>query len=101
MRISDWSSDVCSSDLALEAARTGAERGDGQAGRVVDIERQTFEIDGGAGEVAEILLADLAHAQILGADPRLLGQDAGRELVRRHFETEKRDGGAQIGRAHV
>src|SRR3546814_17787868 len=43
--------------LALEAARTGAERGDGQAGRVVDIERQPLAIAGGAGEVAAILRA--------------------------------------------
>ena len=33
----------------------------------------------------------LPHAQILGADPRLLGEDARGELVGRHFEAEHRD----------
>src|SRR3546814_6547146 len=35
MRISDWSSDVCSSDLALKNARRGIKRRRQQAGRLV------------------------------------------------------------------
>ena len=61
------------------------------AGRVVDIERQALQLGGSAREVAEILLADLAHAQVFGADARLLGEDTRRQLVGRHFEAEERD----------
>ena len=77
--------------LPLQPAGAGAQRGDGQAGRVVDVERQALQFGRGAGQLAEFLLADLAHAQVLGADPRLLGEDASRELVGRHFEAEQRD----------
>ena len=77
--------------LPLHAAGAGAQRGDGEARRVVDVERQRLELAGGAREVAEILLADLAHAEVLRADPRLLGEDAGGELVGRHFEAEEGD----------
>ncbi len=69
--------------------------GDRQAGRVVDIERQRLEIGGGAREIAEIVLADLAHAQVLAADPRLLGEDTRGELVGRHFEAEEGDARAE------
>ncbi len=77
--------------LPLEAAGAGAKRGDGQAGRVVDVERKRLQVRRGPGEVAEFLLADLAHAEVLGGDPRLLGEDAGGELVGRHFEAEQGD----------
>ena len=80
--------------LPLEAAGAGAKRGDGQARRIVDVQRQALQLGGGARQLAELLLADLAHAQILGADPRLLGEDASRELVGRHFEAEQSDRGA-------
>ena len=80
--------------LPLEAPGAGAQRGDGEAGRVVDVERQRFELGGGAGEASEILLADLAHAQRFRADPGLLGEDSGGELVGRHFEAEEDDRGA-------
>ena len=77
--------------LPLEAAGARPQRGDGQAGRVVDVERQALELGGGARQLAEVLLADLAHAQIFRADPRLLGEDARGELVGRHFEAEQGD----------
>ena len=81
--------------LALQPPRAGAQRGDGEARRVVDVERQRLQIGGGAGEVAEVLLADLAHAQHLRElIPRLLGEDTGGELVGRHFEAEEGDAGA-------
>jgi hypothetical protein len=51
--------------------------------------RIALQLGGGAGELAEVLLADLAHAQILGADSRLLGEDSGRQLVSGHFEAEQ------------
>ncbi len=86
--------DEADAALPLEPAGAGAERRDGEARRVVDIERQAFELGRGPGEVAEILLADLAHAQILGADPGLLGEDSGGELVGRHLQAEEGDPGA-------
>ena len=76
--------------LALQAPGTGAKRGDGQAGRVVDVERQALQFRGGAGELAELLLADLAHSEVFGADPGLLGEDSSRELIGGHFEAEQR-----------
>ena len=75
--------------LALEAPGTGAKRGDGQAGRVVDVQREALQFRGGAGQLAEFLLADLAHSKVFGADSRLLGEDASRELIGGHFEAEQ------------
>src|SRR3546814_17657937 len=67
MRISDWSSDVCSSDL----------------------ERQFGEALAGEGQLLELVTAELAHAQALAADFRLFGQNARRQLVGAHFEAEE------------
>src|SRR3546814_15945709 len=58
MRISDWSSDVCSSDLAREQARTTVVRGGGRVRRVhglpaEDVEHTHAEVlarDEAAGE---------------------------------------------------
>src|SRR3546814_6668870 len=55
MRISDWSSDVCSSDLHGEAAavhRGHAARADAGADEVVGIVATEFEERAGAGQVA-------------------------------------------------
>ena len=78
--------------LPFQAPCPGPQRGDRQARRVIDVQRQTLQLGGGTGEGAKLLLADPAHAQILGADPRLLREDACRELIRRHFQAEQRDG---------
>ena len=43
-----------------------------------------------ARERGELGVADLAHADLLAADLRLLGQHARRQLVGRHFEAEGR-----------
>ena len=77
--------------LPLQPPGARAKRGDGQAGRVVNVERKALQFGRRAREMAELLLADLAHAQILGTDARLLGEDASRELVGRHFEAEQSD----------
>src|SRR3546814_10622551 len=57
MRISDWSSDVCSSDLVLLEAPTGSGKGVGivipnllqwpDSGVVLDIKRENYEITAG------------------------------------------------------
>ena len=59
--------------------------------RVVDVERKALQLGSGPRQLAEFLLADLAHAQILGADARLLGEDTSRQLIGRHFEAEQGD----------
>src|SRR3546814_3187717 len=52
MRISDWSSDVCSSDLRLRGGREEAERDARQAGRihVMDPEPETEEAGADGGQ---------------------------------------------------
>src|SRR3546814_8266332 len=59
MRISDWSSDVCSSDLGLGT------------GGVVGVERLERLLDGGAQHRALAGVAGIAHDGLLGA---LLGR---------------------------
>jgi trans-aconitate methyltransferase len=54
--------------LPLQTAGAGAQRGDGETRRIVDVQRQTLQLGRGAGELAKLLLADLPHAQILGTD---------------------------------
>ena len=48
-------------------------------------------------EAVEILAADIAAADAVGADARFLGEDAGRELLGRHFERKEADDGAVLG----
>jgi hypothetical protein len=52
---------------ALQPARAGAQRRDGQRRRIVDVERQFLQFAAGAGQLAEIVAADLAHAQRFGS----------------------------------
>src|SRR3546814_9834110 len=90
MRISDWSSDVCSSDLLDEDARNLAAR---VADRLIDEIEQSL-LAAVAGEpdghrMAAIRLAGHKHA-VEQRDEALFG----------HFGQHLRDG-AQIGRAHV
>ncbi len=77
--------------LPLEPPGAGPERGDRQRRRIVDVERQLRQLPGGAREAVEFRLADLAHPQVLGIDPRLLGENARRELVGAHLEAEEGD----------
>src|SRR3546814_12198107 len=67
MRISDWSSDVCSSDLREPRARDAA----GMVEQRIDILRGQFE----RGRVAEIL-----HPVDQRGDPIDLGDDQRREI---------------------
>ena len=83
----------------LEAACAGAQRGDREARRIVDIERQFGQALACEGELLKILAADLAHAQGFGRDARLFGQDTGGELVGAHFQAEEGGGCAyRLGR---
>src|SRR4028118_2381745 len=67
---------------APRRARACREGGDRQARSVVYVERQALELGGGAGEVAEVLLADLAHAQGFRRDAGLLGEETRGERER-------------------
>src|SRR3546814_17224274 len=75
MRISDWSSDVCSSDLKVEGRRAHAMARAGEApvlkSRIVDIRRldlleapdpdhAVFEMECGSGTYVRALVRDLA-----------------------------------------
>ncbi len=81
---------------AFQPARAGAQGRDGQARRIVDEQRQFLQFPRGAGQVLEIGAADLAHAQRFAADPRLLRQHAGRQLIGGHFEREEGSLGPHI-----
>ncbi len=84
--------DQTDATLPLEPPGARAQRRDRQARRIVDKQRQAFKITRRTRKIAEILLADLAHAQIFRADPGLLGKDTRRQLIGRHFEAKERDG---------
>ena len=85
----------------LHPPRAGAKRGDGERGRIVDIERQLGQPLAGEGELLEILAAELAAPQGFGGHLGLLGKDAGGELVGAHFEAEEGDRRAVIELAPV
>ena len=84
---------------AFQAARTGAQPRDGEFGRIVYIDRELLQLLARLHDLAEIRIADIAAAQLVGGDPRPLGEDAHGELLGRHLEGEKRDSGA-VDRAH-
>jgi len=75
----------------LHAPRAGAQRADGQRGRIVDIERQFGKPLAGVGQLLEILAAQFTAAQRLGGNLGLFGQDTGGQLVAAHFEAEEGD----------
>src|SRR3546814_5033308 len=78
MRISDWSSDVCSSDLAIEA-EVAAFLPQAPAWLATDPDDQAIGF----------MLIDGAHMEALFIDPAWRGKGVGRQLVDH----------AQIGRA--
>src|SRR5690606_32133906 len=75
----------------LEPSGAGAQRGDSQRWRIVDIKRQLGESLAGVRELLKVLATDLAHAQRFARNARLLGENASRELVTRHLEAEESD----------
>src|SRR3546814_3651326 len=88
MRISDWSSDVCSSDLPAGSLRVVAILGDEAGGRDED------GIVAGDGRAAEGGCTEQVQADFLGEDRR-------RTVLRRPREAQKesRARGWKIGRA--
>src|SRR3546814_3505926 len=68
MRISDWSSDVCSSDLALD--RVGRRFGDEDAGAGRSGEAHHFDAGMRADRIADGRTVTLHEVEHAGGDPR-------------------------------
>src|SRR3546814_16984248 len=64
MRISDWSSDVCSSDLFVTFARTPELRLSTPATDLVAYSAETITVSGETAPNARVTLAGLRHNQI-------------------------------------
>ncbi len=75
--------------LQPSAARPQGRDGDGR--RIVDEQRQRLKLPAHFHETVEILLPDLAAADPVTRDPRLLREQTGGELVRAHFQREDRN----------
>src|SRR3546814_1551303 len=103
MRISDWSSDVCSSDLALAGPLTDAREDRGAAMALSDIVDQFLDQHGLAhARAAE--QADLAALGVRGEkvdDLDAGDEDAGVGRLVAEFRRLGMDRGGEIGRAHV
>src|SRR3546814_10137168 len=82
MRISDWSSDVCSSDLRVHTARSAAEAASGRFDHVVGPDALLLEI------ARSTLVDGKAVDQVFGAEiePDILKLDAQRPNVLRMVE---------------
>ena len=77
--------------LALQPPRAGGELGDRNAAGLVDVERDRLHLAHRLGDLLEVVLGDVAAADLVGGHARLLGDDAGGELLGRHFEREEAD----------
>ena len=86
--------DEAEAPLALQPPRAGGELGDGDAAGLVDIKRQMLQLLGDLDDAVELVGIDAAAADALGRNIGLLGDDAGGELLGRHFEREEADHGA-------
>ena len=84
--------------LALEPARAGRQLGDGDAAGLVDVERDGGHFLADLDQRLNSLLVDHAAPDLLRGDAGLLGQDAGGELLGRHFQREEADHGAVVAR---
>src|SRR3546814_12028774 len=75
MRISDWSSDVCSSDLLRHAAVVEVGGGDRDVAQAGNSENEEVLLRACVQETAEVDLADVAAAgEVVGKDAELLEQ---------------------------
>src|SRR3546814_3010788 len=113
MRISDWSSDVCSSDLAptppfftLEGPQAGRQVGRQAAFGQVPLERQgprrgaravARTLNGGGGEACAVAHRTAAHEPVA---PRLSGPPPSRRAFKRPALTETREGRGRIVRRY-
>ena len=83
--------------LAFEPPRPRRQLGDRKPAALVDIEGERLDFPGGLGDPMKFRLADVASADLGGRNARLFGDDAGRQLLGRHFELEKADDAAIHG----
>ena len=83
--------DEAEAPLALQPPRAGGKLGNGDAAGLVDIKRQVLELLGDLDDAVEFVGIDAAAADALGRNIGLLGDDAGGELLSRHFEREEAD----------
>ena len=83
--------DQIEAPLALQAPGAGDELRDRDAAGVVDVERDRLHLLAGDDEAGELLLGQVAAADLVGGHAGLLGDDAGGELLGRHFEREEAD----------
>src|SRR3546814_6661178 len=107
MRISDWSSDVCSSDLV----RTGGKQYRVAAGDKIVVENQPVDVNAGQMDLIGIEGAhghdflDLGDADLARGRHRLVEVARGLAEQQVAVAAGKRtgliEGGGQIGRAHV
>src|SRR3546814_14693682 len=89
MRISDWSSDVCSSDLREFAADEAAVLGD--LGRVVAARHIDLDI-------GEAMFVEMRAELLLGLGARLVGDEAQVELGDRAAGQDRLPAGAGVTR---
>src|SRR3546814_17399470 len=83
MRISDWSSDVCSSDLVAAVAGIRGGPGAGRPDRRVLAERGRRPADGGRGRTVGTPAAnDRTHSRCRHRHPPPLGRQIGRAACR-------------------
>src|SRR5579864_808873 len=83
--------------LALQPAGAGAQCRDRQGWGIVDVERHRLKPGAGRDEFVEILLAHVAAANAVRGHAAFLGEDAGRQLLGRHFKREEADDCAILG----
>src|SRR3546814_13715474 len=103
MRISDWSSDVCSSDLVIVEILfddRGVRRGEGDRLRP-DLRRYVGKLlprpAGGKGDLADVLNQRLPA--IIDGDGQFALRIAPRRVLRRRRECRQNERNATIGRA--
>src|SRR3546814_3216937 len=116
MRISDWSSDVCSSDLKRREAQTALDEADGQteaAGNIFDRRTACYERGKGLGFVGRVHGQAVEVLRKAGLDrgfSTVLEHEAGDFVIagedlfvseRNHRAAATLPGFDQIGRAHV
>ncbi len=73
----------------LQSPRAGAQCGNRQRGRVIDIERQFGQALAGKGQFLKLVARQLAAAQRFRTDLRLLCQNTRGELVSAHLQAEE------------
>ena len=78
----------------MSRLRAGRELRDRDAAGLVDVEGNLLHLADRVGDVVKVALGDVAAADLVGSDPGLFGDDAGRQLLGRHFEREEADNAA-------